>query len=452
MLGPKCCRVSAIWKPPCIRSFVHCEGISSHTQRTHSLQSVKVALPPLHPSSPRAHSFKLVTRAPATASLSRAFRRSGKGSNSRQDVSLLTNQETCGHMSPCTSMTSFHNHASSCILAADGKVGATIWHALLPARHLAPLESDFSMTSIRSLSVGRCGIDSVASMMLGSSDSNLVDNSSKPLSRLRPGGLPLDNVALPKLSSLNVRTAMAGCLSEGSWNAAWDARPARWLHGRHSAWLLFGVCACFSAASVPFITPESSPVLTEAGVDNLLPPPALLKPDNQSAESTSVTPLSEQSGHGKEIITDYTVTGIPGDGRCLFRAVAHGLCLRRGRDAPDETTQRQLADELRCSVADELIKRRDSTEWFIEGDFDQYVERMRQTHVWGGEPELLMLSHVLEMPITVYMIEEKTKSGLISIAEYGQEHSKTDPIQVLYHGFGHYEALQIPSNKANSKL
>lgn len=56
------------------------------------------------------------------------------------------------------------------------------------------------------------------------------------------------------------------------------------------------------------------------------------------------------------------------------------------------------------------------------------------------------------MPITVYMIEEKTKSGLISIAEYGQEHSKTDPIQVLYHGFGHYEALQIPSNKANSKL
>jgi hypothetical protein len=33
---------------------------------------------------------------------------------------------------------------------------------------------------------------------------------------------------------------------------------------------------------------------------------------------------------------------------------------------------------------------------FIEGDFDNYVERMRQPHVWGGEPELLMLSHVLE--------------------------------------------------------
>ena len=31
---------------------------------------------------------------------------------------------------------------------------------------------------------------------------------------------------------------------EGSWNVAWDARPARWLHRPDSAWLLFGVCDC----------------------------------------------------------------------------------------------------------------------------------------------------------------------------------------------------------------
>lgn len=29
---------------------------------------------------------------------------------------------------------------------------------------------------------------------------------------------------------------------EGSWNVAWDARPARWLHHPDSAWLLFGAC------------------------------------------------------------------------------------------------------------------------------------------------------------------------------------------------------------------
>lgn len=30
---------------------------------------------------------------------------------------------------------------------------------------------------------------------------------------------------------------------EGSWNVAWDARPARWLHHPNSAWVLFGVSA-----------------------------------------------------------------------------------------------------------------------------------------------------------------------------------------------------------------
>lgn len=33
---------------------------------------------------------------------------------------------------------------------------------------------------------------------------------------------------------------------------------------------------------------------------------------------------------------------------------------------------------------------------FIEGDFDTYVSQMRKPHVWGGEPELFMASHVLQ--------------------------------------------------------
>lgn len=33
---------------------------------------------------------------------------------------------------------------------------------------------------------------------------------------------------------------------------------------------------------------------------------------------------------------------------------------------------------------------------FIEGDFDAYVERIEKPYVWGGEPELLMASHVLK--------------------------------------------------------
>jgi pantothenate kinase len=53
---------------------------------------------------------------------------------------------------------------------------------------------------------------------------------------------------------------------------------------------------------------------------------------------------------------------------------------------------------------------------------------------------------VCRMPITVYMNDED-EGGLIAIAEYGQQHGKGDPIQVLYHGYGHYDALQIPAER-----
>ena len=49
----------------------------------------------------------------------------------------------------------------------------------------------------------------------------------------------------------------------------------------------------------------------------------------------------------------------------MFRAVAHGACLRSGKPAPDESTQRTMADELRNKAIDELVKRRETTEWYV---------------------------------------------------------------------------------------
>ncbi|XP_071926462.1 OVARIAN TUMOR DOMAIN-containing deubiquitinating enzyme 4-like isoform X4 [Coffea arabica] len=100
--------------------------------------------------------------------------------------------------------------------------------------------------------------------------------------------------------------------------------------------------------------------------------------------------------------------GIPGDGRCLFRSVVHGDCLRLGKPSPSEADERELADELRAKVTDELIKRRADTEW---------------------------------VPITVHMLDKKTNS-LKVIAEYGQEYGKENPVRVLYHGYGHYDTLK----------
>uniref|UniRef100_A0A5B7BGV4 Ubiquitin thioesterase OTU n=1 Tax=Davidia involucrata TaxID=16924 RepID=A0A5B7BGV4_DAVIN len=200
--------------------------------------------------------------------------------------------------------------------------------------------------------------------------------------------------------------------------------PVSWPEGCASAGLIFGLLVCYSS---------SEPVHAEA---------AQAKENKEDdCDSSSVN-----FSHGKKVYTDYSVIGIPGDGRCLFRSVAHGACLRSGRPAPAESHQRELADELRAKVANEFVKRRKETEWFIEGDFDTYVSQIRKPHVWGGEPELLMASHVLQMPITVYM-HDADSGGLISIAEYGQEYGKENPIRVLYHGFGHYDSLQIPGKK-----
>ncbi|MFS8002175.1 putative OTU domain, papain-like cysteine peptidase superfamily [Helianthus anomalus] len=200
----------------------------------------------------------------------------------------------------------------------------------------------------------------------------------------------------------------------------WSLVSGSWMQGCTSAGLVIGLLVCNSRTEV-------EPVHAEVKENN-------------------------KQSHGKQVYIDYSVIGIPGDGRCLFRAVAHGACVRSGKPAPNESLQRELADELRARVADEFVRRRKETEWFIEGDFDSYVSKIRKTHVWGGEPELLMASHVLKMPISVYMNDEDS-GGLICIAEYGHEYGKENPINILYDGFGHYDALHVPNkNGSRSRL
>ncbi|XP_027366088.1 OTU domain-containing protein At3g57810-like [Abrus precatorius] len=202
--------------------------------------------------------------------------------------------------------------------------------------------------------------------------------------------------------------------------------PISWPRGCASVGLLFGLLVC---------NLSSEPAHAEANSENENP-----KDDSNEYQ------CNVKFSHGKKVYTDYSVIGIPGDGRCLFRSVAHGACLRSGKTPPSERIQRELADDLRAKVADEFIKRREETEWFIEGDFDTYISQIRKPHVWGGEPELFIASHVLQVPITVYMYDQDA-GGLIPIAEYGQEYGKENPVRVLYHGFGHYDALEIPKKK-----
>ncbi|CAN0910595.1 OVARIAN TUMOR DOMAIN-containing deubiquitinating enzyme 4 [Linum grandiflorum] len=229
---------------------------------------------------------------------------------------------------------------------------------------------------------------------------------------------------------------------EGSWNVAWDGRPARWLARPGSSWLLFGACH----APIEFWLANAADDLAAAAADQVG-----VGGNDDDIDSAS-PPASPEVKDEIERPADYKVTGVLADGRCLFRAIAHGDCLRKGKEAPDEDCQRQLADELRAQVAEELVKRREEVGCFIEDDFDTYVDRMKKPYVWGGEPELLMASHILKTMISVYM-KDRVSDDLVSIASYGEEYGKDgeNPINVLFHGYGHYDLLEGLNNSYKKK-
>lgn len=49
-------------------------------------------------------------------------------------------------------------------------------------------------------------------------------------------------------------------------------------------------------------------------------------------------------------------------------------------------------------------------------------------------------------PISVYMID-KSSGSLTNIANYGKEYQKDEgsPINILFHGYGHYDILEFVS-------
>ncbi|KAK3285402.1 hypothetical protein CYMTET_6995 [Cymbomonas tetramitiformis] len=154
--------------------------------------------------------------------------------------------------------------------------------------------------------------------------------------------------------------------------------------------------------------------------------------------TTAVVSLTVASADASN--NDWQTIRVAGDGNCLFRAVAQGAAVRSGQLLLSSHAEGEAAAALRKQSMDELVKRREECEWFIEGDFETYVARMRTSHTWGGEPEILMMTHVLKSPITV--VEAASQQA---IAEYGQEYSDDSKpiISILFHQAGHYEALVL---------
>jgi hypothetical protein len=119
---------------------------------------------------------------------------------------------------------------------------------------------------------------------------------------------------------------------------------------------------------------------------------------------------------------------VPGDGNCLFNAIAVSLCkVQQGRHCPfdDDDFQhlRQFAQALREKAVDFLEKQAKTNHrpLYLQGDtcietqelleqfasqygmsVQEYCDAMRQDGVWAGGPEIVALCNVLKRPIHLY--------------------------------------------------
>lgn len=144
---------------------------------------------------------------------------------------------------------------------------------------------------------------------------------------------------------------------------------------------------------------------------------------------------------------------IKGDGRCMFRSIALGLARNSGRIL-GPAAEEQEADQLRLAVAEALCRTPKRRSEFgdavlslqAEDSIQNYCKRIMAPSFWGGEPELLVLSKMLRVPLYVYLT--KTGEGFIPIQKYGEKYAKAGkdwprrrPVRILYTNGNHYDLL-----------
>ncbi|EFN58326.1 hypothetical protein CHLNCDRAFT_142358 [Chlorella variabilis] len=174
----------------------------------------------------------------------------------------------------------------------------------------------------------------------------------------------------------------------------------------------------------------------------------------------SQVPLFElaRAAAGPAIETSLRVVKVAGDGRCMFRALAQGLARNQGRFL-GQAAEEQEADQLRLAVAEALCRTAARRNEFApavyaveaEDKMQNYCKRILSPAFWGGEPELLVLSQMLRVPILVYIPSREAGSsgrpGFVAIQRYGEQHSKTKAgkrrkaVRLLYSGSNHYDLL-----------
>lgn len=139
------------------------------------------------------------------------------------------------------------------------------------------------------------------------------------------------------------------------------------------------------------------------------------------------------------------------DGHCLYAAIADQLNVRR--PMPQQYTYQDLrtaasrymrahADDFMPFISDleEESAGIESESSNAQAKYERYCDAIENTAVWGGQPEILALSHVFSTPIHI------VQRGMPVIC-IGEDYKDNEPLFVSYHhkmyGLGeHYNSLR----------
>ncbi|KAF9347602.1 hypothetical protein BGX26_000936 [Mortierella sp. AD094] len=137
-----------------------------------------------------------------------------------------------------------------------------------------------------------------------------------------------------------------------------------------------------------------------------------------------------------------SVKDITADGHCLYNAVADQLLQHYQIKTTVKDLRHNTAEYMRENSDDFLpFLTNKQGDMMSSDDFSEYCKELETTAVWGGQPELLALSRVHEVPIWVVQM------GSPTVKLSADAYITKTPLMVSYHrhmyGLGeHYNSLR----------
>lgn len=118
---------------------------------------------------------------------------------------------------------------------------------------------------------------------------------------------------------------------------------------------------------------------------------------------------------------------ITGDGNCLFRSLS------------DQLGESNTHAQIRHEVVTFLRTHADEFSFFVEEDFDAYVDRMSNDGVYGDNLEIVAFARLYRKQVKIY------QPGLSYIVKAEDEQecvSTEDMIHIVYHSYEHYSSVR----------